>query len=159
MGARYPFYLLADSREGQMQEAKLKGRTPSEAPVHCNVRQGFVYERVPHIMLSTVANNTEIDVIWEEYQNNLEQLREKLNTELKQRWQEWEIPREASDDWSKEAKATHAAWWEARIERQKAIDASIAAKAEFEYLYDKPYDDKKKVRVAGPLYCSGEPHG
>ena len=39
----------------------------------------------------------------------------------------------------------------ARIARQKEIDASIAAKAEFEYLYDKPYDDKKKVRVAGPF--------
>ena len=35
--------------------------------------------------------------------------------------------------------------------RQREIDASIAAKAEFEYLYDKPYDDKKKVRVAGPF--------
>jgi superfamily I DNA/RNA helicase len=31
------------------------------------------------------------------------------------------------------------------------MDKSIAAKAEFEYLYDKPYDDKKKVRVAGPF--------
>ena len=38
-----------------------------------------------------------------------------------------------------------------RIARQKEIDASIAAKAEFEYLYDKPYEDKKKVRVAGPF--------
>jgi adenine-specific DNA-methyltransferase len=42
-------------------------------------------------------------------------------------------------------------WWEARIARQKEIDASIAAKAEFEYLYDKPYADNKKVRVAGPF--------
>jgi adenine-specific DNA-methyltransferase len=42
-------------------------------------------------------------------------------------------------------------WWQARIARQKEIDASIAAKAEFEYLYDKPYEDKKKVRVAGPF--------
>src|SRR5439155_7247986 len=30
-------------------------------------------------------------------------------------------------------------------------DASIAAKAEFEYLYDKPYTDNRKVRVAGPF--------
>src|SRR6516165_9804265 len=35
--------------------------------------------------------------------------------------------------------------------RQKEIDASIASKAEFEYLYDKPYEDKRKVRVAGPF--------
>ena len=45
----------------------------------------------------------------------------------------------------------HADWWQARITRQKEIDASIAAKAEFEYLYDKPYEDKKTVRVAGPF--------
>jgi adenine-specific DNA-methyltransferase len=49
------------------------------------------------------------------------------------------------------ALAAHADWWEARIARQREIDASIAAKAEFEYLYDKPYEDKKKVRVAGPF--------
>ena len=49
------------------------------------------------------------------------------------------------------AKKLHAEWWEQRIARQKEIDASIAAKAEFEYLYDKPYEDKKKVRVAGPF--------
>ena len=51
----------------------------------------------------------------------------------------------------KQAKELHAEWWEQRIARQKEIDASIAAKAEFEYLYDKPYEDKKKVRVAGPF--------
>ena len=41
--------------------------------------------------------------------------------------------------------------WEQRIARQKEIDASIAAKADHEYLYDKPYEDKKRVRVAGPF--------
>ena len=49
------------------------------------------------------------------------------------------------------AKRLHAEWWQQRIARQKEIDASIAAKADFEYLYDKPYEDKKKVRVAGPF--------
>ena len=151
MGARYPYYLLADSRDGQMQEAKLQGRVPSEATTHGNIRLGFVYERVPHITLKSIANNAEIDVIWEEYQKKLEPLHEKLNAELKQHWKEWEIPREASDKWSAAAQTTHAAWWEGRIARQKAIDASIAAKAEFENLYDKPYEDKNKVRVAGPF--------
>lgn len=65
-------------------------------------------------------------------------------------WQEWEIPREAEDAWPARARESHAAWWQQRTQRQREIDASIAAKAEFEYLYDKPYDDKKKVRVAGP---------
>jgi adenine-specific DNA-methyltransferase len=151
MGARYPFYLLADSREGQVKEAQLTGRIPSEAATFENVRQGFVYERVPHITLKSIANNVEIDVIWQEYQEKLEPLRETLNQALKQDWQEWDIPRRASDAWPKATKDIHAAWWELRIARQKAIDASIAVKAEFEYLYDKPYEDNKKVRVAGPF--------
>ncbi len=154
MGARYPYHLLADSREGQLKEAEVTRTVPSETPVHGNIRQGFVYERVPHITLKSIANNAEIDVIWEKFQETLEPLREQLNCTLgqeKQPWEEWEIPREADDDWPEEAKQLHAGWWEQRIARQKEIDASIAAKADFEYLYDKPYEDKKKVRVAGPL--------
>jgi adenine-specific DNA-methyltransferase len=151
MGARYPFYLLADSREGQVQEAKLQGRVPSETPVHGNIRQGFVYERVPHITLKSIANNAEIDVIWDKFQPFLELVRGRLNSAVGQNWQEWEIPREASANWNAEAKRAHDSWWEQRIARQKAIDASIAAKAEFENLYDKPYDDKNKVRVSGPF--------
>jgi adenine-specific DNA-methyltransferase len=151
MGARYPFYLLADSKDGQMKEGQITGRVPSEAPTHNSVRQGFVYERVPHITLKSIANNAEIDVIWDEYQVVLEPLREQLNVALKKKWQEWEIPREANPEWPQAAKNLHAEWWEQRIARQKAIDASIAAKAEFEYLHDKPYEDNKKVRVSGPF--------
>jgi adenine-specific DNA-methyltransferase len=151
MGARYPFYLLADSRDGQKKEAEVTRTAPSMKAVHGNIRHGFVYERVPHIELGSIAKNTEIDVIWEKWQETLEPLREKLNSALKQKWQEWEIPRETEEKWSSAAKKLHGEWWQARIGRQKEIDASIAAKAEFEYLYDKPYEDKKKVRVAGPF--------
>ena len=151
MGARYPYYLLADSRDGQIKEAEVARTAPSEAPTYGNIRQGFVYERVPHITLKSIANNAEIDVICEKFQETLEPLREKLNKEFKQKWEEWKIPRDAGDDWSREAKKYHAEWWKNRIARQKEIDASIAAKADFEYLYDKPYEDKKKVRVAGPF--------
>ena len=146
MGARYPFYLLADSREGQLKEAEVTRTAPSSQPVQGNIRHGFVYERVPHITLKSIANNAEIDVIWEKWQATLEPLREKLNAALKQTWQEWEIPRELPF-----VPPLHKEWWAARIARQQEIDKSIAAKAEFEYLYDKPYDDKKKVRVAGPF--------
>ena len=151
MGARYPYYLLADSREGQLKEAELSRTEPSEAPTRGDIRQGFVYERVPHITLKSIANNAEIDVIWERFQETLEPLREQLNAVLGEAWEEWEIPREADDDWPEEAKELHARWWEQRIARQKEIDASIAAKADYEYLYDKPYVDNKKVRVAGPF--------
>ncbi|MDE0717048.1 MAG: DNA methyltransferase [Rhodospirillaceae bacterium] len=151
MGARYPWYLLADSPEGQRKEAEVTGRAPSEAPTHGDIRQGFVYERVPHITLKSIANNTEIDEIWGQWQETLEPLREALNEALGKSWEEWEIPREADEGWPNAAKETHAGWWEVRIARQKEIDASIAAKADTEYLFDKPYDDKSRIRVAGPF--------
>ncbi|MBI5847227.1 MAG: site-specific DNA-methyltransferase [Nitrospirae bacterium] len=151
MGARYSYYLLADSPEGQYKEAEVTRSVPSNQPTRGDIRQGFVYERVPHITLRSIANNTEIDVIWEKFQGILDPLREQLNKALNKKWEEWEIPREADEKWSEKAKTLYAHWWEQRIGRQKEIDASIAAKAEFEYLYDKPYDDKKKVRVAGPF--------
>ena len=164
MGARYPYYLLADSRDGQLKEAAATRTVPSSAPTRGNVRQGFVYERVPHVTLKSIANNAEIDVIWDKYQQMLEPLRDQLNVALGQKWQEWEIPREMADKHLlnptgkidrdvrfEKAKKLHTGWWAQRVARQQEIDASIAAKAEFEYLYDKPYDDKKKVRVAGPF--------
>ena len=110
-----------------------------------------MYERVPHITLKSIANNTEIDVIWERWQELLEPLRDDLNARLDSDWEEWQVPREVSKSWPAEAVETHRLWWEARIARQQEIDASIAAKAEYEYLYDKPYEDKRTVRVAGPF--------
>ena len=151
MGARYPYYLLADSRDGQLKEAEVTRSAPSDALTHGNIRQGFVYERVPHITLKSIANNAEIDVIWDNFKERLEPLRQQLNQALDVSWEEWEIPREAEEAWPTEAEQAHSAWWEQRIARQKDIDASIAAKADSEYLYDKPYEDKSKVRVAGPF--------
>jgi len=218
MGARYPYYLLADSRQGQIKEAEVSRTAPSSQPTHGNIRHGFVYERVPHITLKAIANNAEIDVIWDKWQATLEPLREQLNAILVgwaerseahrstfKPFEEWEVPRAAEDPWptepqqhfqalkAEQARGTnarpgkieasllalnqalsrdysietlpdrpvdpwpepaaklHADWWQARIARQKEIDASIAAKADFEYLYDKPYTEKKTVRVAGPF--------
>ena len=151
MGARYPYYLLADSREGQMKEAELSRRAPSEMPTYGNVRQGFVYDRAPHITLGAIANNVEIDVIYGEYQEKLEPLRKELDRVLETAWEEWEVPPEADKSWPQGAQSLHRHWWDLRIARQKEIDASIAAHADYEYLYDKPYEDRSKVRVAGPF--------
>lgn len=151
MGARYPYYLLADSPEGQRKEGEVTRTQPKTIPTAGRLRQGFVYERVPHITLKSIANNAEIDVIWEQAQTVLEPLRATLNQALGKSWQEWEIPREAAPGWPAVAKEAHAAWWQARIAQQKEIDASIAAQADVEYLYDKPYEDKSRTRVAGPF--------
>lgn len=227
MTARYPWYLLTDSEEGRSKEANLTLRPPVDAPVHHDIRQGFVYERVPHITLKSIANNTRIDDIWERWQGELEQLREALNHRRKRFYakesegynrvktqlapastdpdrppfEEWTMLREPGTPWhdeavklltaaqkestssstrerhlatlnqilvrdytlktlpnapvdpwdDEEAIALHAQWWEARIARQKEIHEVIAKTAETEYLYDKPYEDRSRVRVAGPF--------
>jgi adenine-specific DNA-methyltransferase len=159
MGARYPYYLLADSPEGQLMQAEITRTAPAETPTFGRIRQGFVYERVPHIMLSTISNDAEIDVIWEEFEQVLEPLRQKLNRLLGESWEEWQIPREPQEGWPEDAKDLHSQWWKERVARQREIDASIAAKADYEYLYDKPYEDTNKVRVAGPFTVeSVSPH-
>ncbi len=158
MGARYSYYLLADSKAGQQKEAELTRSAPATAPTYGSLRHGFVYARVPHITLKAIANNTEIDVLWEKYQATLESLRGQLNAALGAFWQEWEIPRDLPanlPDTLQNPKSKiqnlHAQWWEARIARQREIDASIAAHADQEFLYDQPYEDNKTVRVAGPF--------
>jgi adenine-specific DNA-methyltransferase len=151
MGARYPYYLLADTAEGRAKEQEVTGKVLPDIETHSDIRQGFVYERAPHITLKSIANNAEIDVIWETWQQTLEPLRAQLNKALGKTWEEWEVPRAADKAWPDAASKLHAAWWEARIERQRQIDASIAKAADVEYLYDRPYVDNSKVRVAGPF--------
>lgn len=151
MGARYSYYLLADSREGRLKEAEVSRSAVSDVQTRGDIRLGFVCERVPHVTLQLIANDAEIDVIWDKYQQKLEPSRLSLNKALHRSWDEWEIPREQGEEWSAEAKRLHAQWWAERLARQREIDASIAAKAKREFLYDRPYEDPGKVRVAGPF--------
>jgi adenine-specific DNA-methyltransferase len=151
MGARYPYYLLSDSRDGQQKEAEVTRSVPSTQPVHGDIRHGFVNGRVPHVTLKSIANNTEIDEIWSQWKANSEPLRQNLNKLLNKTWEHWTIPRDADSKWTDEVRKIHANWWNLKINSQRDIDASIASKAEFEYLFDKPYEDKRKVRVAGPF--------
>ncbi|MFP3898580.1 MAG: site-specific DNA-methyltransferase [Dehalococcoidia bacterium] len=60
MAARFPFYLLADSPEGVKKESELTGRTPPDFRTAGDIKQGFVYKRVPHITLKSIANNPDI---------------------------------------------------------------------------------------------------
>jgi adenine-specific DNA-methyltransferase len=189
MGARYPYYLLADSPEGQRKEADLAGRPYVEKPTYGDIRHGFVYERVPHITLKSIANNAEIDVIYETWQPQVLEALARLNAALRGHTKpfrvtnggregkdvrfdapegatftmpsgevvkayelvEWEVPRDAPADWPATARQPLADFWAARIARQREIDASIARNADIEYLYDRPYIDNRKVRVAGPF--------
>lgn len=149
--ARYPWYLLADSSDGRTKEAALAQKPPPSTPVNNDIRQGFVYEREARVTLGDIARNSLIDDIWEKWQALLEPLRSELNAAADESWHEWQIPRELPATAPPAAAEPHAKWWEARIARQREIDASIAARANVEYLYDKPYTDPARVRVAGPF--------
>ena len=188
MGARFPYYLLTDSCDGQLKEAEVACKAPSKYVTYGDIRQGFVYERVPHITLKSIANNAEIDIICERLQPAVETALDGVNQSLRghatpyrinagarrgfdirfdadavdttlpsgevvatNALLEWEIPRDTPDDWPEAVADPLARFWEARIALQREIDASIAAHADFEPLYDKPYEDKSKVRVAGPF--------
>lgn len=150
MAARYPFYYLKDSPDGRRKEAEITKRLVSDGPTYGDVRQGFVYDRAPHVTLKSIANNAEIDVIWENSAARLEPLLTELNELAGKTWEEWEVPRDEAG-LPDAAKPVHAAWWDARMGRQKDIDASIARAADVEYLYDRPYADPGRVRVAGPF--------
>ena len=188
MGARYPYYTLADSPEGQREEARLSGSEAKGNATYGDIRHGFVNQRVSHVTLKAIANNTEIDAIWDQRTPAVEAARTALNEALRGHptpfaitcgarehetvdftataetialpngdpapsngLLEWEIPCESPDGWPASAKAALAKFWDARITRQQEIDASIARKADFEHLYDKPVEDRSKVRVAGPF--------
>jgi adenine-specific DNA-methyltransferase len=100
MSAKLPYYLLADTPEGRRKEAELAGLPPgAPAGTRADVRKGFVYKRVPHVTLKSIANNPDI--------------REGMS--------------------------------------RQEIDTAIARHADSELLYDQPYEDKARVRVAGPF--------
>jgi adenine-specific DNA-methyltransferase len=153
MSARFPYYLLSDSPDGAAKERELSAIAEMTAQqIYADdVRKGFVYRRVPHITLGSIANNEEIDEIHARYQQQLEPLRARLNTLTKQSWEEWQVPRDADKAWPSPAENVHADWWKLRRERQAEIDASIARRADTEVLVDQPYEDNKRVRVTGPF--------
>jgi len=125
MSARYPFYLLADSEEGAKKEMEVAAVMQQPRRYAHDVKQGFVYDRVPHIMLRDIANNEQIDVIHEQWQPYLEERREWLNQTLGQAWEEWEVPRELSND-DAEVQRVLAEYWQARRERHLADQRQLA---------------------------------
>ncbi|MGC4815606.1 site-specific DNA-methyltransferase [Micromonospora sp. DT228] len=60
MGNQFPWFLLADSLDGRAKEGKLSGNPLPPAETSGDIRHGFVYERVQHITLKSIANNPDI---------------------------------------------------------------------------------------------------
>ena len=173
MAGKYPFYLLADSEEGKRNDMEVGGvfanevkQSPSapEGEIASptvgglaktnDVRKGFVWKRVPHVTLKSIANNDEIDAIHTKWQEKLEPLKAEINKLAGKEWEEWEIPRLTTPPTPPAIAGGEKLleeWWNLRRTRQKEIDASIALHANTETLYDQPYVDKKRVRVSGPF--------
>ena len=141
MGAKYDYYLLKDSALGATRSRELAAKVPTGGPFKNDIRQGFIYERAPHVTLKSIANNAEIDVIWDRWQATLEPLRAKLNKALKtivgKNGNARARPTRSGRRWRT---ALHAQWWEARRKRQEEIDDFIARAADIEFLFtDRPY--------------------
>ena len=122
MGARYPFLPVGRLAGRTGKGGRNQRAAPSTQPPAADISHGLVYQRVPHITLKSIANNTEIDVIWERFEEDLEPLRQELTNAIPDDWLdsyrnmqkytgevppeilEWEIPREFPEDWPEAAR-------------------------------------------------------
>jgi adenine-specific DNA-methyltransferase len=121
------------------------------------VGSGFHYKKVPHITLKSIANNEDIDKIYEQCHPAIERALSDLNKALKKKWQEWEVPYEADPKWKKIELKVWETFWEAKGKMQRQMDASIQKQAQQETLYDQPYTDRSKARVSGPFTVEAVP--
>lgn len=137
MTASYDYYALRYPHEG------LKG--------------GFVYKTVPHVTLKAIANNPEVDEIYERMHPAIAAALADLKKAAKQEMKGWEVPFDLPDDWPAAARKPFDAFHEARQAMQKAIDDSIDAHADQETLYDQAEVDKTKLRISGPFTVEAVP--
>lgn len=70
---------------------------------------------------------------------------------------EWEVPFDYPADWPDTARQPFDAFHAARMAMQKRMDASIAAHADQETLYDQPAVSKTKLRITGPFTVEAVP--
>ncbi|MGP9819353.1 site-specific DNA-methyltransferase [Salinarimonas sp. NSM] len=150
MSASFPFFILKDSAEGARKELELGGSIGGGSHRH-DVKLGFVYERARWQTSGSIANNAKIDVIWERWHDKIDELLIVLNEKTGSSFEEWEVPARALQSWSEEAIHTLIALQEALRARKGEMDAVVAETSELELLYDRPYEDKGRVRVAGPF--------
>ncbi len=149
--ASYDYYLLSDSPEGKDMEKQISGKATRIQHFSRDVKHGFVYKGIPHIMLSSISRSSDVDAIWERWKQKLEPLRDALNAATGQKFEEWEVPADPDNSWKMAARNIHEEWWQARIARQSEIDSSILRNADTEYLRDRPVCNENILRVAGPF--------
>ena len=150
---------------------------------HEGLKGGFIYKTVPHVTLKSIANNPEIDAIYERLHPGIDAALAGLNAALTaeppenaftvlegarkgqklvlgkkdQALLEWEVPFDYPTDWPADAQPQFAAFHTARQKMQAEMDRSIAAQADNETLYDQPEKTKNKLRVSGPFTVEAVP--
>ncbi|MCZ6803685.1 MAG: site-specific DNA-methyltransferase [Proteobacteria bacterium] len=137
MIANYDYYVLRYPQEG--------------------LKSGFIYKTVPHVTLKSIANNPEIDAIFEKMHPAIKNALSELNKATKQKFEEWDIPFDIPNDWQNSAKKAFDAFHIARQAMQKKMDECIANHADQEILYDQPEVDKNKLRISGPFTVEAVP--
>ena len=147
----YPYFLLSDSEEGKNKLIELGDNPQNISHVKNQIRQGFVYNRVPHITLKEIGNNKEIDQIWLHFEADIKTILKNLSNILGCEFHEWDMPNIPYEDWPNEAKQELLKYWDLRRQKHKQINLSINKNVDFENLYDQPYEDNSKVRVTGPF--------
>ncbi|MBH46601.1 MAG: site-specific DNA-methyltransferase [Halobacteriovorax sp.] len=151
MGAKFPYYLLSDSEEGAKKESELSMQDFQPRKTFRNIMHGFVYKRVPRITLKAITQNHEIDNICDKFEPLIKARLDSFNKLNKSKLNEWELPSEASCDWSSKSVEEYKELKKLQIQKQNQIDNAINARASFEHLYDQPYEDNSRVRVSGPF--------
>lgn len=148
---------------------------------HEGLTGGFDYETVPHITLKSIANNPDIDTIYDEDHPKITAALDALNTDLTatppktikptqgvrkgkpvdfakgETLHEWEVPFDLPDDWPDATRQSFEAFHKARQAMQRRMDQSIADHADQETLYDKPRKDPNKLRITGPFSVEAVP--
>ncbi len=161
MTASFDYYTLRDPRGG--------------------LKEGFNYETVPHITLKSIANNPEIDTIYDDDHPKIAAALADLNAALTaappgplkptqgvrkgqpvkfadgETLHEWEVPFTWPEDWPTAARPAFDAFHKARQAMQRRMDQSIADHAQQETLYDKPQHDKTRLRITGPFSVEAVP--
>ncbi len=134
------------------------------------LKSGFIYKTVPHVTLKSIANNPEIDEIYGRMHPAIEAALADLNKAVvgaapsprkigprAALLQEWEVPFDFPADWPEATRKAFDTYHAARQAMQRQMDASIAAHADQEVLYDQPQPDKNKLRITGPFSVEAVP--
>jgi adenine-specific DNA-methyltransferase len=124
---------------------------------HEGLRGGFIWKTVPHVTLKSIANNPEIDAIFERMHPAVDEALAELNRVLKADAKEWEVPFDFPEGATENARPAFEAFHAARRAMQKAMDRSIADHADQETLYDQPAKSKNKLRITGPFSVEAVP--